>query len=74
MTLQQIKEYADRRYAEISTHSPHLTRTIIVNIILQELREDHKVVLTTCFGQRIIRVREDQQGLIYEVERLRRSR
>lgn len=72
MTKQQIKKYADKRYKEISANNPHLTRAVIVNIILQELREDYKIVLTTPFGQRIIHVIEDLQGLRYEVESLNR--
>lgn len=64
-TVKEAKEYADRRFAEISEENPLLSRDKIATVIIQELLRYHRfAVFMPGTNVPLVGVKVDPDGII----------
>lgn len=73
MNKEETKAYCEERYATLEQDNPLWHRTQIVNLIIQELRDDFGIRLTTPTKHSIVGIEEGLDGLIYHVDNLVRE-
>ena len=67
MSVEEAKEYVDTRFKIMSESMPTVSRAQITNRLIVELKEKFDFTLTTPFGNPIMGITEDDQGIIYHI-------